>query len=839
MDSFARGKKKKQKQKHKKRSSKAKKVSSVSDSSSSSGSSDEWAEAPPKARSTEQQDRKADNTSKAAQAQRDAWMNFEDVIPTISAKDHRAQRRGERAGGSGQREKTLRTVYEPGQHERELNPYWKEGGIGLPKEDEAKSAGPTLVASAVGDGGLRWLKRAYQRIREQAADEGRPLEEVAAERYGSLEKLESMIAEAESRASSTGDRHHGRHGTSRRYGRMQRPGSDDDTRSSRNKAMQRPGSDEERERPSRYKAMRRPGSDEETGKPSRHKAVQRPGSDEEREKPLRHRAMQRPGSDEEMERPSHHREKHRDSQSSGSKKWSEERGRFQRPGDNDDNSDQDDHRGKHRHRREHSSSSSSSKPSWMKKEFYKDTKDRQHEQKQDISKKGRDCLQEECQPPRQQGSPRSHEQPERENEPDPVAQREERAAPKLLSDKELNALGAKLIKAEMLGNTALYEKLKNEIEEARKARESAGASTCPDGAQRGSREEVVILTKTDGRGFAHPLSEPSEVGGPSRKKAKVPTHDRGGERVRYFADDDRHSLKNLFEREKMTTAEDQNAEFARLAGKVRTSKSQDYDFDDAVMDKASQHDSSAKQDARDRMKAIQEHKHMSKALEKCRYCIDSREMKKHLIIAIGIRAYLCLPPYQSLTEGHCLIVPQAHVACGTLLDEDVWLEVQVFRKGLTKMFEEMGKDTVFMETAVAFRHHPHAVIECIPVPLDVGNLAPMYFKKAIMECEREWAQNKKLVDLSKKGLRNSIPRGLPYFSVDFGLQGGFAHVIEDEKDFPVYFGKEVVGGMLDSEPRLWLKQQHESFDEQKKKVLEFAKWWEPYDWTERLKTESS
>ncbi|KAL1438290.1 hypothetical protein MTO96_048365 [Rhipicephalus appendiculatus] len=744
MDSFPRGKKKKGKQKHKKRSSKAKKASSGSDSSSSNGSSDEWAEAP-KARSTEEFGRSADHTSKAVQ--RDAWMNFEDVIPTISAKDHRAQRRGERAGGSGQREKTLRTVYEPGQHERELNPYWKEGGIGLPKEDEAKPAEPTLVASAVGDGGLRWLKRAYQRIREQAADEGRPLEEVAAERYGSLEKLESMIAEAESRASSAGDRHHGRRGTSRRCGRMQRPGSDDET-----------------ERPSRYKAMQRPGSDEERERSSRYKAMQRPGSDEEKERPSRYKAMQRPGSDEEMERPSHHRETHRDSHSSGSKKRSEERGRFQRPGDDDDSSDQDDYRGKHRHRREHSSSSSSSKPSWMKKEFYKDTKDRQDTQKQDISNKGRDCLQEERRPPRQQESPRLHEQPKRENEPDSIAQREERAAPKLLSDKELNALGAKLIKAEMLGNTVLYEKLKNEIEEARKARESAGASTCPDGAQRGSREEVVILTKTDGRGFAHPLSEPSEVGGPSRKKAKVPTHDRGGERVRYFADDDRHSLKNLFEREKMTTAEDQNAEFARLAGKVRISKSQDYDFDDAVMDKASQHDSSAKQDARDRMKAIQEHKHMSKALEKCRYCLDSHEMKKHLIIAIGIRAYLCLPPYQSLTEGHCLIVPQAHVACGTLLDEDVWLEVQVFRKGLTKMFEEMGKDTVFMETAVAFRHHPHAVIECIPVPMDVGNLAPMYFKKAIMECESEWAQNKKLVDLSKKGLRNSIPRGLPYFS---------------------------------------------------------------------------
>lgn len=40
------------------------------------------------------------------------------------------------------------------------------------------------MKSSVGDGGLRWLRRAYQRIQEQAVDEGRTLEEVAAERYG-------------------------------------------------------------------------------------------------------------------------------------------------------------------------------------------------------------------------------------------------------------------------------------------------------------------------------------------------------------------------------------------------------------------------------------------------------------------------------------------------------------------------------------------------------------------------------------------------------------------------------------------------------------------------------
>lgn len=38
-------------------------------------------------------------------------------------------------------------------------------------------------------------------------------------------------------------------------------------------------------------------------------------------------------------------------------------------------------------------------------------------------------------------------------------------------------------------------------------------------------------------------------------------------------------------------------------------------------------------------------------------------------------------------------------------------------------------------------------------------------------------------------LPSQVPRSLPYFAVDFGLQGGFAHVIENEQKFPHYFGK--------------------------------------------------
>lgn len=65
----------------------------------------------------------------------------------------------------------------------------------------------------------------------------------------------------------------------------------------------------------------------------------------------------------------------------------------------------------------------------------------------------------------------------------------------------------------------------------------------------------------------------------------------------------------------------------------------------------------------------------------------------------------------------------------------------------------------------------------------------LFLQKAIDESETEWSHNKKLIDLAKKSgdIRKAIPKGFSYFAVDFGLQAGYAHIIEDEGHFPNYF----------------------------------------------------
>lgn len=66
----------------------------------------------------------------------------------------------------------------------------------------------------------------------------------------------------------------------------------------------------------------------------------------------------------------------------------------------------------------------------------------------------------------------------------------------------------------------------------------------------GSREHVAVLTRIDARGGQQPLAAPrygeSSLQGSKGKgkKLQAETH-QSGERVRYFADDDKYSLNQM------------------------------------------------------------------------------------------------------------------------------------------------------------------------------------------------------------------------------------------------------------------------------------------------------
>lgn len=815
-------KKKKKKDKHSKKAKKEKKKKSKEQkyeknnesSDSSSSSEEEWVEAvPPETSGREkawklkgEKSEKEDNQG----IQRDEWMTVDFMsVKTVSSSSLKAEKETKKKIEQAKTQALEQSML----LERELNPYWKDGGTGLPPEDSATSS--VTKVSVIEDGGLSWLRKSYQRMKEQAEKQNRNFEDIVAERYGSMEIFQSKLEEAEKTASAKEDY---------RRERWRKPTYSDKALSSEEsrKSDLTKYNRSSRDRHSSTditKAKDKFCGDEINNRTGSSETYRRDSSSRQSQEfsalgNLRPKFI-RPSDD---ELPFHHMGRNVESSSSPSALATQGSVRcgFRKPTESEESLSswsRSDERGgekKHSHRNPLETSHSVD---------YQRISEDASQKSHDESSRDDSLRKEHLQNTKSSFS----------------GSRFEDESVHILSVDEKNKLGAKIIKAEMMGNMELAEQLKAQLEKANKFKETI--SSKKSGIENEDQQEV-ILVRTDQSGRVWPVNAPErplDSKGGRRKRQMASTHEEK-ERVRYFHDDDNLSLNDLVKNEKMGTAENQNRLFMRMASKFMGKTDGDYyTLDDMFVSKAAEKEHFGEEAENQRKRAIAEHRSLAAQMERCLYCFDSSQFPKHLIVAIGVKVYLCLPNFQSLTEGHCLIVPLQHHRAATLLDEDIWEEIQMFRKSLVKMFEDKGLDCIFLETNMSIKKQYHMVYECIPVPKEVGDMAPIYFKKAIMESDEEWSMNKKLIDLSSKDIRKSVPKGLPYFSVDFGLQGGFAHVIEDQHKFPHYFGKEIIGGMLDIEPRLWRKGVRESFEDQRKKALQFAQWWKPFDFTKSKK----
>lgn len=818
-------KKKKKKDKHSKKVKKEKKKKSKKQkyeknnesTDDSSSSEDEWVEAVPsqasgKEKAWKVQDEKSGKEDNQA-IQRDEWMTVDFMsFKNVSSSSLKVEKKTVK---KIEQEKT-QALEQTRLLERELNPYWKDGGTGLPPENCTLSS--VNKVSVIEDGGLSWLRKSYQRMKEQAGKQNRNFEDIVAERYGSMEIFQSKLEEAEKTAYAKEDcrRERWKKPTcsdkaqscqgSRKSDLVQYNKSSKDSCSSTDITKNKDnfsGGDKDN----------RSGSLEAYGRVSNPKQNQEFSSLGN----LRSKFL-RPSDDEELS--FHHKGRNfKPSSSSSLVTQDSVHCGFRKLSENSEESLSSRSRSDDREReRKHSDRKPLETSSSV---------DYQH-----ISEDSREKSQNESL--REDSLKKEHLQ----NTKSFAGSGSEDESMHILSVDEKNKLGAKIIKAEMMGNMELAEQLKAQLEKANKFKETITHISSKKSGVENEDQQEVILVRTDQSGRVWPVNTPGkplESKGGRKKRQMASTHEEK-ERVRYFHDDDNLSLNDLVKNEKMGTAENQNKLFMRMASKFMGKTDGDYyTLDDMFVSKAAERERFGEEEENQRKQAIAEHRSLAAQMEKCLYCFDSSQFPKHLIVAIGVKVYLCLPNFRSLTEGHCLIVPLQHHRAATLLDEDIWEEIQMFRKSLVKMFEDKGLDCIFLETNMNMKKLYHMVYECIPLPKEVGDMAPIYFKKAIMESDEEWSMNKKLIDLSSKDIRKSVPKGLPYFSVDFGLQGGFAHVIEDQHKFPRYFGKEIIGGMLDIEPRLWRKGIRESFEDQRKKALQFAQWWKPFDFTKRKK----
>ncbi|KTF88601.1 hypothetical protein cypCar_00017887 [Cyprinus carpio] len=132
---------KKSKKEKKKKAKKETKDEEGASCDSSEDSEDEWVEAQApsgggdKACKAEHEATPA--VSSASANQRDEWMTFDFLaMKTTSLAERRAQKEAEK---EAERQKA-EAIEQAGLHRLELNPYWKDGGSGLPPEDTSSTA---------------------------------------------------------------------------------------------------------------------------------------------------------------------------------------------------------------------------------------------------------------------------------------------------------------------------------------------------------------------------------------------------------------------------------------------------------------------------------------------------------------------------------------------------------------------------------------------------------------------------------------------------------------------------------------------------------------------------
>ncbi|EFC40521.1 predicted protein [Naegleria gruberi] len=396
----------------------------------------------------------------------------------------------------------------------------------------------------------------------------------------------------------------------------------------------------------------------------------------------------------------------------------------------------------------------------------------------------------------------------------------------LMSNEELNSLAQRALDAEDRKDMKLYRELSDQLKEIRQCKETY--------KKHGSAAAQLPSFDSQGRRI-----------------------DGGAQGRKYINNRDDSSLQDIYLEAKEHSVQDFDRNLANNIAKdslYRSSNRNASEYDDQYSDffkgngsesfevgddrrsKKKQKTLEEKQKAFLQKNKMFELKKLNN-VENCAFCVENKRFKNHLVIATGSKAYLTISPFGCLTEGHCCIVPIQHTISIRETDEDVYDEIMKFKLALKKLFVEQGRDIIFIETVTQYsmKHEKHAFIECIPVSEQQMEVAPSYFKNAILELGNtaynlsasEWSDNKRFIETKGKGIHRSIPKGFPYFHVEFGVNGGFAHPISDE-DFSFVFGKEVLCGIMKKTPNE-AKLRAPRFEEEKQNAQKFSQQYSKYD----------
>ncbi|KAJ2967008.1 hypothetical protein NUW58_g10536 [Xylaria curta] len=235
----------------------------------------------------------------------------------------------------------------------------------------------------------------------------------------------------------------------------------------------------------------------------------------------------------------------------------------------------------------------------------------------------------------------------------------------------------------------------------------------------------------------------------TRAEAKAVDTKRGRERGLVEQNEDM-SIDDMVREERRTRGQ-AGGEGLRLAERI--AKDGKFDNDLEYMDENAEKLAKRVQKSELNLKnaAVNEFQKINKILDNCQLCHhEDRNLPPVApVISLGTRVYLTLPTEPELSEGGAVIVPIQHRTNLLECDDDEWEEIRNFMKCLTRLYHDQGREVVFYENAAAPQRHMHAAMQAVPIPYDLGDTAPAFFKEAMLSADEEWSQHKKIIDTAR------------------------------------------------------------------------------------------
>uniref|UniRef100_V5EKN6 Uncharacterized protein n=2 Tax=Kalmanozyma brasiliensis (strain GHG001) TaxID=1365824 RepID=V5EKN6_KALBG len=391
-----------------------------------------------------------------------------------------------------------------------------------------------------------------------------------------------------------------------------------------------------------------------------------------------------------------------------------------------------------------------------------------------------------------------------------------------MTSDQLNKLQAKILKAELMGDSnldALRAEYDSESARAKAHQSLAGdrgggfASSSISGDRMGKvstnassagvlvedgQRELQVLPTLDARGRMYDIgSLNSQTDPPHDPKGKRKLKGRDeyeardpctGSIVRYSADDDGTSLADLVRQERFSagsrSVKDPDAE---LATNIMIDHSYSANLDEQDEEAHRYAKKKMRSDALKRQFAINDFARTKKALDRCRFCWQDEGARppRVTVVSSGYMAYLAIPDVEAASEreeDHVWIVPMQHHLSLLEADDDTWDEIRNFQKCLLQLAAAGGRAVVFYETVVSLKGQAHSVIEAVILPKPAMDLVPGVFKESLRSVGGEWSTHKKVIEFSSsRPFRHALVPNLPYFAVswDYRWNTGYGHVIEN------------------------------------------------------------